>query len=661
MKVMTGKWMIVSVGLALLLNFRLLAEPPLRGVIFNDANENGAQDPGEEGIEGVGVSDGLGLTVSGVGGKYELASTKRMPFLFVCVPTDFRPTKAWYYDLRRQRTGDFSFGLVKRPQAREFFAAHFADMHVTADPREGRLILDAFARQVDALNASREKPSLILVLGDQANSPSAIKVHWPAYLANYKGGIPMFFCAGNHEMQNGDKNPYWDCFGPSYYAFAWAGFHFIVLDPHDTHIPLKNAHNEKFHVRLDDDQLEWLKKYLKQVVGNQPVLICGHEPDFIRALKPVFEGVHVVATLHGHLHRRKTLASSENAGFCGYVASSVKESRDLEVVEEVFSWPGYNLYCFANGKLERWFWRYYDRKYQAAILKVGPLSPCGQPPITYTLPVKNKTLLEIGVYPKKNGIALWRIDKGEWRECEPVREEMLMDVYRAEIDPSQMEMGLHTLCAGLRLNGNQVVDGDPIPVMFGDKPIAANEAQGLLSALRIPAIKISVGEMSAEVFRSGRGALKNIQRNNKGLVKSLGVYVGGWVKCREIKKFDVGDFDRGKRVFCDFEAVRHGQTINGKMVVDVEKNKIHVWGEQNGGTTIVEHTVDFSRKGNRDDDFEFHDGSVTLNSLEYGRLKVGVMKGRLRKKMHKDGLCYRLSVCNEKSGKSEIEYEILFE
>ncbi|MDW8479601.1 MAG: calcineurin-like phosphoesterase C-terminal domain-containing protein [Xanthomonadales bacterium] len=60
----------------LLLAFALLAGPDraLEGVVFLDRDGDGRQDPGEPGLEGIPLSDGIGIVLSGAEGRFRIAS-----------------------------------------------------------------------------------------------------------------------------------------------------------------------------------------------------------------------------------------------------------------------------------------------------------------------------------------------------------------------------------------------------------------------------------------------------------------------------------------------------------------------------------------------------------------------------------------------------------
>ena len=91
-----------------------------------------------------------------------------------------------------------------------------------------------FDRAVDAINAL--SPDFVITVGDQI--PGHMQEHtqwnaeWAEYLEHAKRlRAPLFLIPGNHDIANTECYAFWkQDFGRTYYAFDYAGCHFLVLN-----------------------------------------------------------------------------------------------------------------------------------------------------------------------------------------------------------------------------------------------------------------------------------------------------------------------------------------------------------------------------------------------------------------------------------------------
>lgn len=143
--------------------------------------------------------------------------------------------------------------------------------------------------------------------------------------------VPVYNCIGNHELfgiykesgiDSTDPDFQYGMFerhlGPTYYSFHHKGWHFIVLNS----IIEKEG---KYLGRIDEKQINWLKKDLQSIKDDMPVVIVTHIP-FVSAFQQInpstppqtaeggqwisnrdevlklFEHKNLKLVLQGHLH-----------------------------------------------------------------------------------------------------------------------------------------------------------------------------------------------------------------------------------------------------------------------------------------------------------------------------------------------------------------------
>ncbi|MEP7115954.1 MAG: hypothetical protein ABI880_00115 [Acidobacteriota bacterium] len=116
--------------------------PPVDGLVYLDANDNGQRDPGEVGVAGVAVSNQREVVVTGTG------------VVFMSVPDGERATRTFWAPAARGLT----FGLARAPVSPAFTFLHGSDPHTSAESV-------ARLRAVRALAETR-KPDFVLMTGD---------------------------------------------------------------------------------------------------------------------------------------------------------------------------------------------------------------------------------------------------------------------------------------------------------------------------------------------------------------------------------------------------------------------------------------------------------------------------------------------------------------
>lgn len=279
----------------------------IRGMVFEDLNENRRREKGEEGIADIQVSNGLDITLTDRQGYYELS--KKGTFIFLTIPNDFKMTTSWYHFISDP---NMNFGLKEnREKNREHFTfIHLTDPHTDLDENHNQIIRNA----VDEIN--NIEPDFVMVTGDMVyegdkQSINQTRRWFNRYVSLIDSlDMPVFHTIGNHDVagiyykedvsaQAGyNKWLYYSYFGPEYYSFNWGNFHCIVLDPNQ-------FGGESQYFEISEEQMLWLKKDLSFYDDSIPLLVFFHEP--INAWKNKEDILHLfgnrqVRLFSGHWH-----------------------------------------------------------------------------------------------------------------------------------------------------------------------------------------------------------------------------------------------------------------------------------------------------------------------------------------------------------------------
>lgn len=285
---------------------------PIEGQVFLDANGNGRLDPGESGVPGVLVSDGLSVVVSDRSGRYTLNAAADQPLVWITVPTDHAASGKFWHRIDSGRREDF--GLVRRPQSSDFCFIQITDTHVGRD--------DLVREFLDHAAKFPVKAAFVVNTGDLVGgvdtvTPDKSQVHYDRYLkAVADCRLPLWNVPGNHEhvainVKEADKSHplygkglYRQVFGPTYYSWDWGGLHLVALD--GTSLPYRE--------KLGDQQLAWLKADLAQQPADKPIVLFCHQsiPQLgdAKQLGDLLEGRRLLGSFCGHLHSTFTVEFS---------------------------------------------------------------------------------------------------------------------------------------------------------------------------------------------------------------------------------------------------------------------------------------------------------------------------------------------------------------
>jgi len=259
----------------LLLGALLLGAPfprLVRGVVYDDLNANGRRDPGEPGLPGVAVSDGVNVVTSLPDGSYELEC--KGGSVFVILPGDRKAIGSFYHPCGAR----VDFALSRGSAQTVWRFAHLADTHLHAGnvARLRRALGLAEDRKVDFafLNGDLIKDALA------ADEPTA-KAQFAFYVAEMsRAAFGVWNVLGNHDLcglerpGGGPPDPkaaYEESLGPRYYAFNRGKLHFLVLDT-------IGVDGRFYYGVLDTVQLAWIERELAFVAPGTTLVTVGHIP-----------------------------------------------------------------------------------------------------------------------------------------------------------------------------------------------------------------------------------------------------------------------------------------------------------------------------------------------------------------------------------------------
>ncbi|MEM1230368.1 MAG: calcineurin-like phosphoesterase family protein, partial [Pseudomonadota bacterium] len=295
---------ILALGTALVLS--LASNPALAvdvvGQVFLDSNRNGQLDPGEPGIAGVRVSDGLTVTTTDSNGRYRLAigdeatlfitkprgyatpvNTHMLPQFYYVHQPEGSPAGLRYAGI--EPTGPLpeavNFPLIERLEPARFEAILLSDPQPQTD-RELDYIRDDVVAELIGSNAA-----FGMTMGDILFDDLSMFPRYNALIAQI--GVPWYNVPGNHEMNLKAPSDRYSLetfkrfYGPPYYAFEYAEALFVVLDNIEYQgngeaDPGDVRGNGGYEAKLGRDQLRWLERELSYVDKDKLIFIATHAP-----------------------------------------------------------------------------------------------------------------------------------------------------------------------------------------------------------------------------------------------------------------------------------------------------------------------------------------------------------------------------------------------
>ena len=276
------------------------------GIVYLDRNANGVRDPGDPGLQGVLVSNGVEVVATDSAGRYRVPVGEDS-VVFVIKPRGHRtamnelniPRNFYIHRPDGSPDAEFlfkgtpptgplpasiDFPLYESPEPERFSFLALGDPQAYSKEEMDWLARDTFAEIIDndAWGAS-----LGISLGDLVGDDLDLFDHLNRVQA--LAGIPWFNVYGNHDMNFMSPNDvdadetYTRVYGPPTQAFRYGPAHFIMLDNvvwQGFDGLERNGSPRKGNYRggLRDDQLEFVANYLQHVPKDELVILLMHIP-----------------------------------------------------------------------------------------------------------------------------------------------------------------------------------------------------------------------------------------------------------------------------------------------------------------------------------------------------------------------------------------------
>lgn len=266
-----------------------------KGIVFNDLNENGLLDEGENGINAILVSNGVDLVQTNSNGEYEIP-VENDAIVFIIKPKDWETALNEYnlpqFYYRHNVDGSpeglkyegeeasgalpksINFPLYEEKSPQEFKIAVFGDTQPYSIEQVDFIAEDIVMELID-----RDDIAFGMTMGDIVGDN--LDLFDPLNQVISKIGKPWYNVLGNHDMNYMVPNDvhadetFERVYGPPTYAFEYGNTHIIVMDDviHDTVV---GSHG--YTGGLREDQLKFIENYLKTVPKEDLVILNMHIP-----------------------------------------------------------------------------------------------------------------------------------------------------------------------------------------------------------------------------------------------------------------------------------------------------------------------------------------------------------------------------------------------
>jgi outer membrane protein assembly factor BamB len=271
------------------------ANVSIRGVVFNDGNEDGQRDAGEPGVPEVLVSDGDQIVRTDSEGHYAIETTTEIPnTVFVVNPSGFRLTNAFFHRISGSDE-NVDFGLAADPEnAKETFSFyHTADFQF-GNPRSSTAQIGGDLADMEAW-ADDHDVAFYAVCGDITTHGAVDDLQF--FNEQFDAlNRPVYRIFGGHdalvEMERPKMGNWVDAFGPYAYAWNYGGVHFIALVSEGYLSKEERAR-----------QMRWWARDMAAQPKDTPIVLLSHTPDQISAeIRDAVDEHNIAAYLFGHWH-----------------------------------------------------------------------------------------------------------------------------------------------------------------------------------------------------------------------------------------------------------------------------------------------------------------------------------------------------------------------
>lgn len=355
--------------------------------VFEDVNKNNILDKGENGIEGISVSNQSIIVKTDKNGYCEIPKVDN-DFIYVIKPANYStPLNKFnipvfyhssYSDSHESimakgvNQNEIEFPLYKCEISTKY------DMLMLGDPQSKDETEVGYMRDDFVKNFVNSNYKFAIFLGDISFDNK--KIYKPTNEVLSKMNIPLYFVPGNHDMDYSAEDDskslesFRKIYGPEYYSFEYGDVHYIILD--DINWQGLNSETKKrdYVGGISKKQLAWLENDIAFTDPNKIVVISMHIPinsiggdydankllnkdEFFR----IIEKREKVFLTIGHTHTQEHNFYSKNDGWngkselrqyicstiCGAWWSGVKDFQGIPMAIEMDGTPrGYNVFSF---------------------------------------------------------------------------------------------------------------------------------------------------------------------------------------------------------------------------------------------------------------------------------------------------------------------------
>jgi hypothetical protein len=268
------------------------AQEMATGAVYHDANGNGLRDANEDGLAGVGVSNGRAVVQTDGGGRYSIPVSDDA-IVFVVKPSGWRTAQnengisRFYYIHKPKGSLDegfrfegveatgplpssIDFPLYPQEEPDTFKMICFGDTQPRTQEEVDWITHDV-VEELIGFDAA-----FGITLGDVVFDDLALFKPLERTIATI--GVPWYNIHGNHDtnteaMEDRDSDETWErLYGPTYYSFDYGQVHFVAIDN------IAWDPGGRFHGELGEQQLDFLRNDLALVPTEKLVVLMMHIP-----------------------------------------------------------------------------------------------------------------------------------------------------------------------------------------------------------------------------------------------------------------------------------------------------------------------------------------------------------------------------------------------
>jgi hypothetical protein len=312
------------------------ANETVSGRVFNDLNGDGLSQPGEPGIAGVLVSNGLDVVETGPGGDWVLPARADMDLSVIQpsgwrVPVDHRRIPQFAFSYKAGGTPEtlrfgglpdpgplpktIDFALHPAPTDDEFRCAVIGDSQTYSNQEVGFFRASVVT---DLLEEGLSESDCMIYLGDVVGDDLSLLDR--LLEAGAAVGVPQWLVFGNHDLDFDATDPahsgdsWRRMVKPTYYAFEIGQATFVVLNnvvypcgPADAVRPGRDfclGESPRYNGRVPETQMQWLANLLAHIPEDRLIVLLHHVPlvsfsDAARAVHQTDNTAEIHALLEG--------------------------------------------------------------------------------------------------------------------------------------------------------------------------------------------------------------------------------------------------------------------------------------------------------------------------------------------------------------------------